>query len=202
VARNARGQPQLAWSCEANCFSNNPQPDLQEGLGEMEVKAETLRFIACATSDLLSDAAFNVEQWLFQKVYRGFANTINNAIIIGDGLSKPLGFLHPAAGIPVCEPSASTLPIQFSWQDLVNLKYEIPLQWHANGRYFMNQLTLALILTMSVSDGRQLLTGLIEGLPDQADRRFADSDSLANARLPAWSDADYVWRSESTLFDC
>jgi HK97 family phage major capsid protein len=50
-----------AWACEASCFANNPQPDLQDGLGELEIKAETLRFVCCVGSDLLADAAFNLE---------------------------------------------------------------------------------------------------------------------------------------------
>jgi len=44
-----------AWACETTCFSNNPQPDLQAGLGEMEIKPETIRFIQCVTNDLLAD---------------------------------------------------------------------------------------------------------------------------------------------------
>jgi hypothetical protein len=38
------------WACEASCFANNPTPDLQAGLGELEIKAETIRYTACATS--------------------------------------------------------------------------------------------------------------------------------------------------------
>jgi hypothetical protein len=45
------------WTCEASCFANNPQPDLQDGLGELEIKAETLRYIVCASNDLLADYA-------------------------------------------------------------------------------------------------------------------------------------------------
>jgi hypothetical protein len=26
------------WACEASCFANNPGPDLQEGLGTLEIK--------------------------------------------------------------------------------------------------------------------------------------------------------------------
>src|SRR5262245_7971689 len=69
------------WACEASCFANNPTPDLQEGLGELEIKAETLRYTACATSDLLQDSSFNVESWLLDKVSRGFRATINAAVI-------------------------------------------------------------------------------------------------------------------------
>lgn len=82
------------WACDASCFANNPQSDLQEGLGELEIKVEPIRYVARATSNLLQDASFNVEQWLFDKVSRGFRNTINNAVILGDGIGKPLGLLN------------------------------------------------------------------------------------------------------------
>jgi HK97 family phage major capsid protein len=49
---------------------------------------------------------------------------------------------------------------QFSWQDLVMLKYEVPIQWHANGAYIMNQRVFALLLTMSDAIGRPILTQL------------------------------------------
>jgi copper(I)-binding protein len=35
-----------AWACESSCFANNPTPDLQAGLGELEIKAETIRIVA------------------------------------------------------------------------------------------------------------------------------------------------------------
>src|SRR5215471_16676511 len=79
-----------AWACEASCFSNNPQPDLQDGLGELEIKTETLRFIVCASRDLLEDAAINVESWLVGKVSSGMRATINNTLITGDGIGKPM----------------------------------------------------------------------------------------------------------------
>ena len=41
-----------AWACEATCFANNPMPDLTQGLGEVEIKAESLRFIVCVGGDL------------------------------------------------------------------------------------------------------------------------------------------------------
>jgi len=90
-----------AWACEAACFANNPQPDLLPGLGEMEIKAESLRFIVCVGSDLLQDAAFNIEAWILRKVTDGFRVAISNSIVMGDGLGKPMGFLNPNAGTPI-----------------------------------------------------------------------------------------------------
>src|SRR5262249_15184578 len=147
-----------AWACEAACFANNPQPDLQAGLAELEIKPESLRFIVCTTSDLLADSAMNVEQWIMRRVSDGMRVTINNALVAGDGLGKPMGFLNPNAGIPILDTSPSTPPGQITWQDLAMLKWDVPMQWHANGTYVMNQRTWALISTMSDAIGRPLFT--------------------------------------------
>lgn len=82
------------WSCESSCFHNNPQPDLNEGLGTLEIKPESLRFVVCATSDLLVDASFNVETWLLDKVSRGFRATIIAASLQGDGVGSSLRSLR------------------------------------------------------------------------------------------------------------
>lgn len=122
----------------------------------MDIKPETLRFVVCATSDLLADAAFPVETWLLDKISRGFRNTINASILLGNGIGKPRGLLNPTAGIPICEVSPATAPGQFSWADLLMLKYEIPMEWQAGAAFFMNQRTFALLQSMSSAEGRPL----------------------------------------------
>jgi HK97 family phage major capsid protein len=97
-----------------------------------------------------------VLSWLLDKVSIGMRATINEAILIGDGLGKPLGLLHQKSGIPVCETSPSTPPNQFTWQDLIMLKYEIPMQWQNGASFLMNQRTFALLLTMSDAGGRPM----------------------------------------------
>ena len=83
----------------------------------------------------------------------------------GSGLGMPLGLLNPSAGIPICDTSALTPPGQFVWQDLLMLAYEIPIQWHDGCAFYMNQRTYALVATMSIADGRPLLSSLPEGAP-------------------------------------
>lgn len=154
-----------AWACEASCFANNPQPDLQAGLGEMEIKPESLRFVVCVTNDLLSDAAFNLESYILRKVSDAFRVSISDSIVAGDGLGKPMGFLNPGAGVPILDTSPSTPDNQFTWQDLVQLRWDVPVQWHSEGRYFLNQRTWALITTMSDGIGRPLWSQLPGGEP-------------------------------------
>lgn len=146
-----------AWACQTTCFANNPQPNLAEGLGELEIKPETLRYIVCASRDILEDASVDMESWMLQKVNRAFRNTISTALISGSGVGMPVGILNPAAGIPVCDTSANTPAGQFTWQDLVMLRWQVPMQWQGGGKYLMNQHTFGLTLTMSDAAGRPLM---------------------------------------------
>jgi hypothetical protein len=56
------------WACESSCFANNPQPDLQEGLSELEIEPERIRMVVCATTDLLEVSSFDVDNWLYRKI--------------------------------------------------------------------------------------------------------------------------------------
>jgi HK97 family phage major capsid protein len=82
-----------------------------------------------------------------------------------DGVGKPMGLLNPQSAVPICETAAATAPGQFSWQDLVMLKWEIPMQWQAGSNFYMNQRTAALLFSMSDTTGRPLLTALPERQP-------------------------------------
>jgi len=153
---------EAAWACQTDCFANNPAGDLTRGLGELELRPETLRFIVCTSRDILEDASVDMETWMLGKVNWAFRNTISTAIISGDGIGKPIGILNPASGIPICDVSASTPAGQFTWQDLVMLKWMVPMQFHGGGgagggRYLMNQNTFGLVLTMSDAMGRPIM---------------------------------------------
>jgi HK97 family phage major capsid protein len=156
-----------AWACDSSCFANSPQ-QVGSGLGEMEIKPESLRYIVCATRDLLEDAAINIEQWLLGKAARAFGAQISEAVMTGDGNGKPLGILNPMAGIPIMETGAATPAGTFTWQDLVMLKWEVPISLQAGnaGAYLMNQKTWALCSTMSDSNGRPIMVASpTEGAP-------------------------------------
>jgi hypothetical protein len=83
--------------------------------------------------------------------------TISNAVMTGDGIGKPLGLLNIAAGIPICDTAAGTPAGQFTWQDLVSLKFAVPLQYHKAAVYLCNQATFGLLLAMSDALGRPLM---------------------------------------------
>jgi len=144
-----------AWACETACdgpAATIPPP------GMLEVKPEPLRARVCATSDLIADSSFNIEQWILRKTERAMRLKIAAAVICGDGNGRPLGILNPCSGIPVCATSPNTPADQFTWQDLVQLKYQVDEQWAARGTFLMNRRTLSLVLTMTDAVGRPIWT--------------------------------------------
>lgn len=145
-----------AWACESQCFANNPTQQIGEGLGEVEIKPESLRYIVCTSRDLLEDANVNIESWLLGKVNRAFRSQISTAIVSGDGIGKPLGILR--SGIPIVDTNTPPTPAgQLTWQDLVLLKYMIPTNFQNGGAYLMNQTTFGQVLTLSDAMGRPIM---------------------------------------------
>ena len=193
---------QAAWACETSCFANNSQPNLA-GLGEMEIKAESLRFAVCSTTNLLEDSAIRIEEWLQGKVANAFRDTISCALIVGDGIGRPQGLLHPSAGIPVCDTSPNTPAGTFTWQDLIMLAFEVPMKWQGEAVFLMNQKTLALCLTLSdgIAAGHPAGAGRGRQLPRSAlhARRMADHRGEPDARRGAGVDADFVRQSAGRL---
>jgi HK97 family phage major capsid protein len=128
---------------------------------EVELRPEPLRYAFCATGDLLEDSAINLEQHMLNKVARAYRGVISDSIINGDGLGKPAGLLHPYSGIIVCDTSPSAPAVQFSWQDVLLLRFQVAPKWQPGASYPCNQNTIGLLLSMSDAVGRPVapLTG-------------------------------------------
>jgi hypothetical protein len=80
--------------------------------------------------------------------------------------------------------SAATTPDTVSWQDLVMLAFEIPVQWHSGASFLMNQ-TAVLLLRMSGGTGKPLLQSM-QGVHD----------------APRWSIAGFPVYIASQMPDC
>jgi HK97 family phage major capsid protein len=90
---------------------------------------------------------------------------INQAILMGSGVGEPMGIFNPKSGIPVCEVGLATPPGQFGWPDLVQLKFELPMQWQDGAVFLMNQRTAALAFTLSDAMSRPIFSVLPERAP-------------------------------------
>jgi HK97 family phage major capsid protein len=149
------------WACDGDCWGATRVANVTAGLSELEIKPETLRYLICTSRDILEDASIDIEGWMLGKVARAMRSTISTAVMTGDGIGKPLGILNPSAGIPIVDTLAQTPAGQFTWQDLLMLKWSVPVQFHGPGSaYLMNQKTFRQVLTMSDANGRPIMLAL------------------------------------------
>src|SRR5262245_36839124 len=102
-------------------------------------------------------AAINIESWITRKGQQGVRRIASRAIALGDGNGKPMGILNPASGIPICDTSDNTPAGQFTWQDLVMLMFQVPVEYHADSAWLMNQRTMGLMFAMSDATNRPIL---------------------------------------------
>ncbi|KRR14591.1 hypothetical protein CQ12_10690 [Bradyrhizobium jicamae] len=154
---NFDGEELFGWACQETCAFNQPGADIAKGLSQLELRPEELRGLICASRSFLEDAAVDIEGWIARKGQQGVRRIASRAIAVGSGVGMPMGILNPNAGIPVCETSALTPAGQFTWQDLVGLLFEVPVEYHSNGVWLMNQRTLGQAFSMSDAAGRPIL---------------------------------------------
>jgi len=109
--------------------------------------------------------------------------------------------LDPRSKVPVCESTSMSPDGGVGWQDLIALKWNVPVQYHAGGRYIMNERTFGYLLTQSDGVGRPLMianpqadgTFIINGSPISVATQMPD---IAPGALPVafgnWNQAYMV----------
>ena len=100
---------------------------------------------------LLNDSFLNIENFLSEKFARRVGTLSNNAFTVGDGSSKPAGFVPNAA---VGETAAATTAI--TYDELVNLLHSVDPVYRRNGRWMFNDATFAVIKKLKDGDNRPL----------------------------------------------
>lgn len=129
-----------------------------------------------ASQRLLDDSAFDVENWLAQRIADKFSRSEAQAFISGDGIDKPTGFLsHPKVDDEIWAwGSLGYIPTgavgDFRASDpadaIVDLVYALGARYRANGTFVMNSKTAGTVRKMKDADGRFLWSdGLAAGEP-------------------------------------
>ncbi|MEL6707618.1 MAG: phage major capsid protein [Pseudomonadota bacterium] len=102
-----------------------------------------------ATQGLLDDAEVDVEEWLAGEVETEFARQEGIAFLSGDGTNKPHGILtyvdgaananrHPWGAIETVNSGAAA---SLTGDGFISLIYELPEEYEANARLFLNRTT-------------------------------------------------------------
>ncbi len=150
------------WAAEA---AARPQTG-NTALANLSFPTFEIYAMPAATTALLDDAVVNIDQWVADEVKTTFAQQEGSAFVIGDGTSKPKGFLaYPmlaqaswawgsmgylatgvAGGLPATAPS----------DKLIDLVYALKAQYRPNARFAMNRTTQAVIRKLKDSTNNYL----------------------------------------------
>lgn len=154
-----------------------------------------------ASQRILDDSAFNIEQWLADRIAEKFLRSESDAFVNGDGVNKPNGFLTktlvPNAGWTwgqigyVTTGTSGDFDANNPGNALIDLVYSLNAEYRAGSAFIMNSKTAGEVRKMKDNQGRflwmeglhaaqpPLLVGypvlIVEEMPDLA----ADSHSVA-----------------------
>ena len=123
-----REQSRLSWRTWTSSRSNPTLCDLPNAA-----------LLCCRTP--------NIESGLLEVVAQGSRNVPNAAILVGDGIGKPVGFLNSSSRNSSLWHKLAQQG-SLTWQDLVMLKFEIPMQ-RQYGTAYVRIKRAAFLFTMS-----------------------------------------------------
>jgi HK97 family phage major capsid protein len=132
-----------------------------------------------ASEELVHGSAYNVAQFVIDEASRTFASLINQAIVDGNGSSKPYGLINtaPSASADDASPARAFAALQYfatgaagafqgDYRDsppgdpaavLYDAVYSLKPEYRQAGRFYMSGTTLATVAKLRDADGRSLL---------------------------------------------
>lgn len=151
------------WVGETDARAETATPTL----AEVSITPGEIYANAAATQRALDDMQFDAEAWLTEEVAEEFAVQEGAAVIGGDGVNKPKGFLTEAGIGRVQTGVAGAFPASNPSDILVDLVHALGARYRQGAKFVMNSATLAEIRKMKDADGNFIWRpGLIEGQPD------------------------------------
>ena len=154
--------PAVGWGTEIG--ARNPTANQQ--LDILTFPTMELYALPSATTAFLDDAAVDVGAWIAEEVNAAFAAQETTAFVLGDGTTKPKGFLAEQAVANstwswgklgfVLTGAAGALPATNPSDVLVDLIYALKAQYRQNARFMMNRKTQGLVRKLKDTTGNYL----------------------------------------------
>lgn len=120
--------------------------------------------ILLVSLELLQDSAFDIENWLSQKLGERIGRIQNQMFTTGTGSNQPAGAVVGASSGKVGTTGQTTSII---FDDLVDLVHSVDVAYRQKARFMMHDLTMKALKKMKDSQNRPLwLPGLAEREPD------------------------------------
>lgn len=154
--------PVTGWAAETDTRPETSSPTL----ASLDFPTMELYAMPAATSQLLDDAAVDIDAWIANEVQQAFAEQESAAFVNGDGVNKPTGFL----AYPTVEESAwswgnigyvptgvdGDLPASDASDVLIDTIYALKAGYRQNASWVMNRKTQAEVRKLKDADGNYL----------------------------------------------
>jgi len=153
----AASKPAASWIEEGGeLVFSDPQ------FSQIILDAYKLSVAVKVSEELLADNAYDLEGWLINSFSRALANSEEEAMVIGDGVSKPTGIL------PSGEVGITTAGNKIEADEIIDLIYKLKRPYRTNAVFLTADSTLAAIRKMKDSTGQYLWQpALTAGEPDR-----------------------------------
>ncbi|WP_304683926.1 phage major capsid protein [Ileibacterium valens] len=117
------------------------------------------------TSELLNDAAFDLESYLMNEFGNALANAEEDAFLNGTGNGQPVGIFATKGGAPV----EKTLTADITGDDLVDLVYCLKRPYRKNAAFLLNDATIAAIRKLKAEGDKEYIwqPSYQQGEPDR-----------------------------------
>lgn len=138
------------WSGE----TGSPDDSVGPKVGMLTIFAHMLSADPKASHTLLDDSEVSIEQWLADEVALNFAVTENTAFVLGDGNSKPRGFLTYTAGTDddEIEQVNSGSSGAVVGDGLISLQVALKEEYQLNATWIMQRATVGAIRKLKTTD--------------------------------------------------
>jgi len=158
------GQFSAVWTGEIEARSET------EGLawGLEEIPTHELTAEVYLSQQMLEDAAVNLEAELTQEFAERFAVAEGAAIVAGNGVKKPEGFLdHADVAESVSGSAASIADASGQANGLIDLYHNVKTAYARNGSWLLNRFTLGEVRKLKdLNNSYVWQPGLAEGVPN------------------------------------
>jgi len=153
---------QTGWVTETAARPQTTAPQL----AELSFPTMELYAMPAATAALLDDAAVDIDRWIGEEVEQAFAAQEGAAFVIGDGSSKPRGFMtYPTVDEAswvwgsvgtVSTGADGAFATGEAADALVDLVYALKAGYRQNASFVMNRRTQAAVRKLKDTDGNYL----------------------------------------------
>jgi len=196
-----RDEADAGWTGEASPRSNTGTPRV----GKWKIPVHEMYAQPTATQTLLDDAATDVETWLQNKIADRMARLEQYGFVLGDGNSKPKGFMSYAAAATTQDDNARAAgKLQYvktgaaadfkaapnGGDVFIETSMEMRPEYATGAVWAMNRRTLAAVMKLKDGDGNYLWTpdftkgasGLLVGIA--VDRSFDHMPDVGAGTFP------------------